>query len=426
MSAPRAIDPRLRVVFLLAVAVGAFLVRAPLALAGGAALLAVGWLAAGLGARRLARQVLKLWGLATFVALSYGLTESDDGASRWVELAWGRSVNAAGLEEGAAMVLRVLAIVLASQLARVGDARAIVSGLGRLGAPERFARAMDAVLALMGSDERRGRGDGSGGGRGDGSGGGRGRGADGAPAEGFWAAVRRLARGDVEPIVRRWVRQVRRAEDAADPYAPGARDLSVVVGTALTMLGIKALKVLPSIPFAPGHKLVVLTPLYVLATQATAPRARRRGALRTGATLTGATMGSVAFLLGDGKYGVLEIVKHVVPGVLADLIVPAVLARPALARSALAWCAVGGLLGAGRFATIFAITALVQAPALAYAILVPGLLVHVGFGVASGWVTRPLVAAAERVLAEEAGDDAEVPPSSPASPAAEPPRPLEV
>jgi hypothetical protein len=363
---------------------------------------------AGLGARRLARQVFKLWGLATFVALSYGLTESEDGASRWVELAWGRAVNMAGLEAGAAMVLRELAIVLASQLARVGDPRAIVSGLGRLGAPERFSRAMDAVLALMGSDERRGRGDGSGGGRGGGGGGGggRGRSAEGVPDEGFWAAVRRLAGGDVEPIVRRWVRHVRRAEDAADPYAPGTRDLSVVVGTALTMLGIKALKVLPSIPFAPGHKLVVLTPLYVLATQATHPRAGRRGALRTGATLTGATMGSVAFLLGDGKYGVLEIVKHVVPGVLADLLVPAVIARPALARSALAWCAVGGLLGAGRFATIFAITALIQAPALAYAILVPGLLVHVGFGVASGWITRPLVAAAERVLAEEAGDDA--------------------
>ena len=31
------------------------------------------------------------------------------------------------------------------------------------------------------------------------------------------------------------------------------------------MLGIKALKLLPGIPFAPGHKLVLLTPLYVVA-----------------------------------------------------------------------------------------------------------------------------------------------------------------
>ena len=45
-----------------------------------------------------------------------------------------------------------------------------------------------------------------------------------------------------------------------------SRDAGVIVGLSLTMLGIKALKVLPSIPFAPGHKLVLLTPLYVVAS----------------------------------------------------------------------------------------------------------------------------------------------------------------
>jgi hypothetical protein len=38
----------------------------------------------------------------------------------------------------------------------------------------------------------------------------------------------------------------------------------------------------------------------------------------------------------------------------------------------------------------------VQAPAYAWAILIPGLSVHVSFGVASGWVTHHLVRAIDR------------------------------
>ena len=52
-------------------------------------------------------------------------------------------------------------------------------------------------------------------------------------------------------------------------------------------------------------------------------------------------------------------------------------------------------MGAGRFATIFCITLAVQAPAVAYAMLVPGFLIHSGFGVLSGYVSYHLVNALE-------------------------------
>jgi hypothetical protein len=176
------------------------------------------------------------------------------------------------------------------------------------------------------------------------------------------------------------------------------RDIAVVAGIALTMLGIKALKILPSVPFAPGHKLVVLTPLYIVASQLT------RG--RFGATLTGVTMGTVAFLMGDGKYGIFEILKHTTPGVLCDLVVPILLAR-GRRPGPLAWSLFGALIGAGRFATIFAVTFLVQAPAAAFLFLLPGIGVHVVFGAASGYVSRILVLAIDRRAA--AGPDAAEP-----------------
>jgi hypothetical protein len=148
----------------------------------------------------------------------------------------------------------------------------------------------------------------------------------------------------------------------------------VVAGVALAMLGVKALKILPNIPFAPGHKLVVLTPLYVAAALLT------QSAM--GATLTGAVMGTVAFFLGDGKYGVFEVLKHISPGLVADAAIGLRGAR----GGRVYWSVVGGLMGASRFLTIFLVTLFIQPPAVAFAMLVPGFTVHTGFGIVAGFV----------------------------------------
>ncbi|MFO0676617.1 MAG: energy-coupling factor transporter transmembrane component T [Polyangiaceae bacterium] len=394
------VDPRLRVVYLLVFACGVFVLRDPRVLGTLALSQAAAWMAVGLGGRRLARQVTKLWGFSTFVAVSYALTAEDPAIDRWVPLFGSKlSVNLGGLVVGLTMVLRILAVVLASQVARAGDPRSIAQGLSKLRVPTIVAASIDTVLALLGDGERGGSGMGTGGGRGrgDGKGKGGGRGAEDGEGEGFFAAVKRLGRGDVGPVVKRIERQIARAERQAESHvddgAAGAfrdgakaravaRDVGVIAGISLTMLGIKALKVLPSVPFAPGHKLVVLTPLYVAARLLTNNR--------MGATLTGLTMGTVAFLLGDGKYGVFEIVKHVTPGIVCDLLVPVLTANGREPGGAV-WSAVGALIGACRFATIFVVTFLVQAPKVAYAFLVPGITVHTVFGALSGWVSYHLV-----------------------------------
>lgn len=188
-------------------------------------------------------------------------------------------------------------------------------------------------------------------------------------------------------IVERIDRQVERAERYVEEVGGSkvmARDIAVVAGIALTMLGIKALKLLPGLPFAPGHKGVLLIPLYIAAGMMTRSRA--------GSTLTGLTMGTVAFLLGDGRYGIFEIAKHVAPGVLVDLMLPIMGGRDAR-RGVVAWAIFGFVVAIGRFATVTVIALAVQPPALVYALLVPGLIVHTIFGVLSGMVTAPLVRA---------------------------------
>jgi len=163
------------------------------------------------------------------------------------------------------------------------------------------------------------------------------------------------------------------------------RDVAIIAGISLTMLGFKAIKVLPSVPFAPGYKLVILTPFYILAAVLTRSR--------LGATLCGLTMGTVAFLMGDGRYGVFEIPKHVAPGVVADILVPP-LVRGGRRPGAITWSVVGALMAVGRLATIFCVVALVQAPKAAYALLLPNLAFQVTFGALSGYVSYHLVRAA--------------------------------
>jgi hypothetical protein len=160
-----------------------------------------------------------------------------------------------------------------------------------------------------------------------------------------------------------------------------AADAAIVAGVSLAMLAIKAAKILPSLPLAPGPKGVLFIPLYVTATMLT------RG--RWGATLTGLTMGTVAFLMGDGKYGAFEIIKHVAPGVICDVFLP-LFVRKRL-PGPIFWTVFGGAVAAGRFGAILAIVATVQAPAVAFVILAPGHAIHDTAGLLSGFVSWHLL-----------------------------------
>ena len=67
---------------------------------------------------------------------------------------------------------------------------------------------------------------------------------------------------------------------------------------------------------------------------------------------------------------------------------------------AFVWSLIGAIIAVGRFATILVITAIVAAPRVAYAILIPGLAVHLTFGAASGYVSYHLAKAVARLREE--------------------------
>ena len=283
-------------------------------------------------------------------------------------LGWPLPFNVTGLDHAAVMCLQILTVLLASAMVRLtGRGDDLVHGLQELRLPGLFVHSLDRTLSLLsGADERSRR---------------RQRGAGGAQ-RGAFTALKRLLRGDVGGFVQLIKANIALAGRQSGPAAGRefetrlAHDVAIVSGIALCMASFKMLKFLPGLPFASGHKALLLFPLYVLAARLTYSR--------WGATTAGTIMGVIGFLQGDGRFVVLEVLKHIAPGVVIDLADPLVRRLPVWA---LGYCLLGLVAAVARTSTEVILVFLLGARAEIYlfpaAKLVPNLLA----GFLSGFVT---------------------------------------
>jgi hypothetical protein len=153
-------------------------------------------------------------------------------------------------------------------------------------------------------------------------------------------------------------------------------DASIISGVALAMMSLKVLKVLPGLPFLPGWKTLFFYPLYILAAQLTFTR--------WGGTTAGCIMGVLGYMQGDGRYGVFEILKHAVPGLVIDLAWPLFRRLP---RSVVAYCLLGFVAAVARTSTEFALMFLLQVRVEIYLFIVMTLTSNLVAGTLSGLVT---------------------------------------
>lgn len=279
---------------------------------------------------------------------------------------WLVLLNLTGLERAALMCLQILTLLLASTVVRVtGSGGDLVDGLRAMRLPILFVYSLDHTLELLGGakEPRRDK-------------------RVATKQRGTVSTLKRVLQGDLgwfvqtikTNIERAGPRPERESNRRLDPRL--IHDIGIVTGIALCMASVKFLKLLPGLPFAPGHKAVLLFPLYVLASRLTHSR--------WGGTAAGSIMGVIGFLQGDGRFGVLEILKHVVPGLVIDLADPLARRLPAWA---LGYCFLGLAAAAGRVTTEAVLVLLLGARAEVYlfpaAVLVPNLLA----GFLSGFVT---------------------------------------
>jgi hypothetical protein len=283
---------------------------------------------------------------------------------------WRLSINVTGLDHAGLMCLQIITVVLASALVRLtGSGRDLVDGLQTFYLPPLFVYSLDRTLELLA------------GGRRPGSGGGAGR-RNRSVQGGFLVVLKRVLRGDIGFFVESIWGNMRDAAEQADREsdrqfsAELAHDVAVVTGIALAMASLKLVKLLPGVPFASGHKVLFLFPLYVLAARLTHSR--------WGGTVAGSIMGVIAFLQGDGRFGLLEILKHVAPGLVIDLTDPFVRRLPAWA---LGYSILGLAAAVARTATEFAVVFLLGSRAEVYIFPAARLVPNLFAGFLSGFVT---------------------------------------
>lgn len=397
------IGHRSKVIYLLLLSVGCFFIYS-LPILAALFLLQIGlWVAYRLPLHDLLRTARRLSFFIVLILLSFAFFPSESLQSDvWTKVPVGGgmqvSVNLSGLIFGLLMSLRVLTIVLASLIVQMGGQSGdLVKGLRGIGLPTVVALTLDSTLHLLGPSQA-GRGMGKGEGHGPARPAGReGRRrekeGDGKTESGL--TFKRIIRGDfsflIEMIERNLTRaqlHVREQKATSDPRL--LHDVTVISGLCLLMMTTKLLKVLPGIPFAPGHKIVVLVPLYILAAELTHSR--------FGSTITGTSVGILSFLFGDGRFGVFEIFKHITPGLLVDAAVP-LLRRWSARPSLIAYIILGALCALARITTILIVTLLIEAPAMFYALLVPMMLSQTVFGGISGFVTFYLMSSLGRLKA---------------------------
>lgn len=335
------------------------------------ALLLVG----GVTGRELLRPLARLKWLFAILFAIYAFVPGDEErfAADWHAVTvFGCSVwiNLGGVALAAFLSVQILTILLAAAVVRLTGPRTdLVIGLRTIGLPKLFVYPLNLILAKLSGLEPP-------------AGGGRRRPAGNAQSPGFLTVLRRLIRGDVAfftMAIRDALDEARQqlAADTPEPLDPRlANDVAVIAGIGLMMIGFKMLKLLPGVPIASGHKTLLLFPLYLLAARLTYTR--------WGGTTAGAVMGVVALLQGDGRFGIFEVLKHLAPGLLIDLVMPLVRRLP---LRAWVYCGVGLLAGLARLAAELLVLLLLGTRAEVYLLWGVKLFPTLIAGFLSGFVT---------------------------------------
>lgn len=392
------LKPRSKILYVLAVGVFAFVLNQPPVLLALLALQLALWFIAGLDLRSLVQALRRLLLFVTFIVLSYAFFGPEGGPVLTFEiLGFGLDVSEAGVVLGLLHSSRIVTVVVCAQLVqRTGNPSDFVQGLRALRFPEFLAHGLDLLLASLG-----GQAPGEGHGR---RARGRGKGKSKTHRKGF--RFKRILKGDVSVVAEAIEAQMARTRDqvVTRGLAPSrAQDLVVIVGLAVFAMTIRLIQIMPGLPVAPGHKGVILIPLYIVAHTLTNTR--------WGATQFGLLTGIASFLMGQGRFGPFDILRHVTPGLFVDLVMPLVMAMTARPG---AW--MYGLVGLGaavtRISTLVVLALLVDVPPAFYALLLPAAITGSLFGALSGVVTFHLMKLAPRLRGAGEPHETDSPPDA--------------
>lgn len=362
---------RAKILYLVGLSTGLFFIDQPWVLLAIAGLQLGLYTFSGLPHRRLWAALGRLKWLAIIVVISHLLIPSSPNSpSTLIETQWfSFGVHLQELTVASSMLVRIFCLLTTSVWVRDSERPGeFIAALRWYRIPMVVAIAIDAGLQLSTRKS------------GGGQGGGRAKGEGGQGAEGkIQVTLRQLRAGKLDFFDDLLRRSFRRAEGFLSSNYPELNedrrhDTTIILSVVAAVMSLKLLQLLPGMPIAPGHKNLIIVPLMIMAALGT------RG--RWGASSAGLAIGIASFMMGYGKFGILEVAHFALPGIAADLLAPVFLVggrRLILFRLAL----FGAVIGLTRFAANFLVLMLAGSPALAWVLFTPMLVSQILFGALS-------------------------------------------
>lgn len=289
---------------------------------------------------------------------------------------WSIALSYDGMYKGGVMAGKLLAMLTITQVVRLSmTSQEFVKGLSGVGMSISSAEIIDQIIGVV-TEEKKGKGGG-----GDGSGGGK-KNKEKEKKQNQEdteiRAVEILTRGKVGNIPKKLVKRLQFAgENFKD--SPNAS----IAASALAITLIRMVKIAPGLPLAPGHKSVLLFPVFIYGIS--------NSEKRFSGVQIGSISGILHFSMGFGKFGPLGIIEFSIVGLVIDLM----LRLPFKKTNLFYLMLIGGTCGIVRITIeiLLAYTLLPNSELSIAFILVylPYIISQVSFGIASGFVSRALL-----------------------------------
>jgi hypothetical protein len=270
-----------------------------------------------------------------------------------------------GLEKGLIMAGKLVSMLLITQLVRLSLSKSnFVDGMRRLGLNSDYAEIIDQTFEVIATS---------------GKGKGKKRNKDGGKStdqgkEPINTTIRQAMIGKIGNIPTRLMERLEKA-NGHFKNSPNA----IIGAASLSITLIRMVKIAPGFPLAPGHKNVLLVPVFIKAIHGSDQRF-------TGAKI-GFISGILHFASGYGKYGPLGILQFLLLGSVID----GMMKLMGKKLSVLKLSAVGGMAGLTRISSEVILSLVLGMPKAFYLLYLPYFISQILFGAGSCFISKKLI-----------------------------------
>jgi len=324
------------------------------------------------------RFLLKVKWFVLLIFLVHSLTGENDipllEIKKWD---WVLALSYEGLYLGGVMGCKLIAMLMITQVVRFTmKSNDFVQGLTGLGLSASSAEIIDQIIDIVSSEKKKnagGKGNGGGGG-GNGKGGGKGNRNKGGSDPEEDKATDVLFKGKVGGIPKKLIGRLNFATEKFKNN-PNA----TIASSALAITLIRMVKIAPGLPVAPGHKSILVFPLFINAI------------LKSKKPFAGIQIGSISgilhFSMGFGKYGPLGILEFIIVGGVIDLM----LKLPFKKTNLIYLMSIGAVAGITRIGIEILLAYILGISSAFFILFLPYIISQISFGIASGFISRAIL-----------------------------------